>query len=125
MRYNTLWSNFYKLKTYKGELSWMNPVKPSHVGKYSISNGTQWFYTYVLICEKTGTFYVGATSDLKKRLEQHRKGEVFYTRNRGPVKLVYCEACLNRDDSFRRERYLKSGMGKRYIRNRIKGGLTG
>ena len=103
----------------------MNPVRPPHVGKSSISNGTQWFYTYVLICEKTGTFYTGATSDLRERLEQHRKGEVFCTRNRGPVKLVYCEACLNRDDSFRRERYSKTGMGKRYIRNRIKGGLTG
>ena len=103
----------------------MNPVKPLSVGKNLISNRNRWFYTYVLICEKIGTFYVGATSDLKKRLEQHRKGEVFYTRSRGPVKLVYCEACLNRDDSFRRERYLKSGMCKRYIRNRIKGGLTG
>jgi len=32
---------------------------------------------------------------------------------------------LNKEDAYRREKYLKTGMGKRYIRNRIKGGLTG
>jgi putative endonuclease len=62
---------------------------------------------------------------LKKRLDQHISGEVFFTRSRGPIKLVYYEACLNRDDAFRRERYLKTGMGKRFIKNRIKGDLTG
>ena len=91
----------------------MNPVRPV------------WFYTYVLKCQKTETFYTGTTNDLKQRLEQHKKGQVYYTRNKLPVKLVYFEACLNRDDTYRRERYLKTGMGKRYLRNRLKGGLTG
>ncbi len=63
--------------------------------------------------------------DLKQRLEQHKKGQVYYTKNKLPVKLVYFEACLNSDDACRRERYLKTGMGKRYLRNRLKGGLTG
>ncbi len=84
----------------------MSPVRP-------------WFYTYVIYCNKTGTMYTGATMDLTKRMEQHCSGKVFYTRNKGPVELVYFEACLNKDDAYRRERYLKSGMGKRYIRNRI------
>jgi len=103
----------------------MIPVRPPAAGKLSTSSKIQWFYTYVLLCEKTGTFYTGATGDLRKRLEQHRKGDVSYTCNRGPIKLVYYEACLNREDSFRRERYLKTGMGKRFIKNRLKGGLTG
>ncbi|PIY96439.1 MAG: excinuclease ABC subunit C, partial [Candidatus Kerfeldbacteria bacterium CG_4_10_14_0_8_um_filter_42_10] len=34
--------------------------------------------------------------------------------------LIYYEACLNKDDAFARERYLKSGMGKRYLKNRLK-----
>jgi putative endonuclease len=91
----------------------MNPVRPV------------WFYTYVLMCEKTNTFYTGCTNDLKQRMEQHNKGEVFSTKSRLPVKLIYFEACLNKSDAFRRERYLKTGMGKRYIKNRIKEGLTG
>ena len=89
----------------------MNPVRP-------------WFYTYVLKC-KMGTFYTGATNNLEKRLEQHKKGQVYYTKDRLPVMLVYFEACLNKDDTYRRERYLKTGIGKRYLKNRIKGGLTG
>ena len=40
-------------------------------------------------------------------------------------KLIYAECCLNKDDAYRRERYLKTTMGKRYLRNRQKGGLTG
>jgi len=91
----------------------MNPVRP------------QWFYTYVLKCEKSGTFYTGATSNLERRLEQHRNGKVYYTKIRRPVHLIYFEACLNKEDAYRRERYLKTGMGKRYLRNRLKQGLTG
>jgi putative endonuclease len=83
-----------------------------------------WFYTYVLKSEKGSEFYTGATADLKRRLRQHNEGSVNSTGNRRPLKLIYFEACLNEKDAFRRERYLKSGMGKRYIRNRVKGGLT-
>ncbi|MFA6185972.1 MAG: GIY-YIG nuclease family protein [Phycisphaerae bacterium] len=83
-----------------------------------------WFYTYVLKCEKTGTFYTGCTNDLKQRIEQHTKGKVCYTKHRLPIKLIYSEACLNKDDAYRRERYLKTGIGKRYIKNRLKGWLT-
>ena len=89
----------------------MSPVRPL-------------FYTYVLKCD-TGIFYTGATNDLDDRLKQHEMGKVFYTKNKLPVRLVYFEACLNKSDAYRRERYLKTGMGKRYLNNRIKGGLTG
>lgn len=58
-------------------------------------------------------------------MEQHKNGEVHYTKIRLPVKLVYFEGCLNKSDVFRRERYLKTGMGKRYIKNRITEGLNG
>ena len=34
-------------------------------------------------------------------------------------------SCLNKDDAYCRERYLKTGMGKKYLKNRLKGGLTG
>lgn len=91
----------------------MNPVRPL------------WFYTYVLRCEKTKTFYTGTTNNLTKRLDQHNRGEVYSTRNKLPIRLIYAEACLDKGDAYRRERYLKTGMGKRYIRNRLRGGLTG
>ena len=70
-------------------------------------------------------FYTGMTSNLKQRLEQHNKGLTQSTKYRKPLKLIYFEAYLNKNDAFRREKYLKSGMGKRDLRNRLKGGLTG
>ncbi len=84
-----------------------------------------WFYTYVLKCGKTNTFYTGTTNNLKRRFEEHAKGQVYYTKDRFPISLVYFEACLSKDDAYRRERYLKTGMGKRFLKNRLRQGLTG
>lgn len=81
-------------------------------------------YVYILRDIKNGRLYTGYTIDLRKRLEEHRTGKSVYTKGRGPYKLVYYEACLNIEDAKARERYLKSGMGKRYIKNRIKRFLT-
>jgi len=62
---------------------------------------------------------VGFTSDLNRRLKRHNDGLVESTRPRKPFDLVYYEACVNKQDAIRREKYLKSTYGKRYIRNRI------
>lgn len=78
------------------------------------------FYVYVLKSQKDNNFYTGYSSDLKKRLKHHNDGLSNSTKSRLPVDLVYYEACLNRQDAISREKYLKSGMGKRYIKNRIK-----
>ena len=78
------------------------------------------FYVYVLLSEKDGNLYTGSSSDLKRRIVEHKNGRVKSTTNRRPLKLVYYEACLNEDDARGRERYLKSGMGKKYIRGRLK-----
>ncbi len=78
------------------------------------------YYVYVLLSEKDSRFYAGATSDLKSRVKQHNEGKVQSTKNRKPLQLIYYEACVSQDDAFRREKYLKTGMGKRYLRNRLK-----
>ena len=83
------------------------------------------FYTYVLRSEKGGQFYVGFTKDLELRFEQHSKGLVESTKHRRPLQLIYYEACLNRDDATKREKYLKSYHGKMFLRNRLKSYLTG
>ena len=76
-------------------------------------------YTYVLYSQCDGEWYTGATSDLKTRVREHAEGRVESTAWRRPLLLAYYEACLNREDAFRRERYLKTGRGKRYIRQRL------
>ena len=78
------------------------------------------YYVYVLISEKDGKFYTGSTDDLKRRINQHNSGYAKSTMNRRPLKLIYYEACLEESDARRREKYLKSGMGKKYLRGRIR-----
>ena len=82
------------------------------------------FYTYIIKSEKSGRLYTGFTSDLRKRLSRHYSNESGYTKKRGPYKLIYYEACLNRKDAWAREKYLKTGMGKRFVTNRLKHFLT-
>ena len=78
------------------------------------------FYTYVLKSEKGGRLYTGSTNDLRKRFKEHNSGKSVYTAKRGPYKLIYYEACSSEGDARTREKYLKTGMGKRYIQNRLK-----
>ena len=78
------------------------------------------YYVYLLLSEKDGHFYTGSTSDLKRRLNEHNSGKVKSTTFRKPFKLIYYEGCLNEDDARGREKYLKSGMGKKYLKNRLK-----
>ena len=74
---------------------------------------------------KDNNFYVGFSKDLKLRFEQHGKGLVETTRDRRPLILIYYEACINKDDATKREKYLKSYHGKMFIRKRLKSYLTG
>ncbi len=77
------------------------------------------FYTYVLQ-NKNKHFYTGYTKDLRKRFKEHNTRKSKYTKYNGPYMLIYYEACLNEYDAKSREQYLKSGLGKRYIKNRLK-----
>ena len=83
------------------------------------------FYVYVLISLRDEGLYIGFTKDLKSRIKRHNSGMVESTKNRLPLKLVYYEACLNQSDALRREKYLKTTYGRRYLKNRLRGYFTG
>jgi putative endonuclease len=76
-------------------------------------------YVYVLLSETDGQFYTGYTLNLNNRISDHNNGRVSSTKFRTPLKLIYFEGCLNQQDATRREKYLKSGNGKIYLRNRL------
>lgn len=78
-----------------------------------------YYYVYILLSDVDNQFYTGYTSDLKQRLKIHNEGKVYSTRNRRPLRLIYFEGCINQQDATRREKYLKSGSGKIYLRNRL------
>lgn len=82
------------------------------------------FYVYILKSKSDGKWYTGCTNDLRKRFNQHREGKVASTKDRLPVELIYYEMCLDQTDAYNREKYLKTGMGKRYIKNRLKSFLS-
>ena len=77
------------------------------------------WYVYLLQNEY-GKWYTGATHDMPKRILEHNSGKTRTTKYRGPWKVIYCEICINKSDVFAREKYLKSGMGKRFLKNRLK-----
>ncbi|MBX4216260.1 GIY-YIG nuclease family protein [Candidatus Parcubacteria bacterium] len=83
------------------------------------------YYTYVLRSITSGRWYTGSTEDLRERFKQHNaSSKRRYTKGRGLYELIYYEACRNRQDASAREKYLKSTIGKRYLRNRLKRSLS-
>ncbi|MBU1104530.1 MAG: GIY-YIG nuclease family protein [Patescibacteria group bacterium] len=86
------------------------------------------YYVYVLFSLKDSGFYIGFTTNLKIRLIQHAKGQVTSTKNRIPLKLIHYEYFTNRHDALSREKYLKSGYGRRslnkFLQNTIRTIIT-
>jgi len=78
------------------------------------------FYVYVLKSLSDGMFYTGSTNDLQRRFKEHNNGLNFSTKHRRPFILIYYEACLDEKDARVREKYLKTGIGKKYLVNRLK-----
>lgn len=77
------------------------------------------FYTYVLFT-KDRHFYIGYSQNLTARFHEHQTGKVTSTKLKLPVTLLYYEACLHQFDALKREKYLKSGPGRKYLRNRLR-----
>ena len=78
------------------------------------------FYVYVLHSEFDQGLYIGFSADLRRRLAEHRQGLAFATSFRGPWRLIYYEAYLEEEDALGRERYLKSGGGRRFLKNQLR-----
>lgn len=72
-------------------------------------------YTYVLQSESDQGLYIGYSTDLRRRLTEHRAGAARATSHRGPWRLVYYEAYLEKDDALGREEFLKSGAGRKHL----------
>ena len=93
-----------------------NPVVQSEL--YYRANRIYWIYIPLSLKDKKR--YIGFTSDLKNRLKQHKEGKVFSTKYRRPLILIYTEGCLSEEDARRREKYLKTTGGRRFLAKRLK-----
>jgi len=76
------------------------------------------YYCYILRCADGG-YYYGSTTDLSRRVEEHRRGRVRVTRPRRPVQLVYYETFPTQLEAFRREHRFKNGRTRKTTRDRL------
>jgi len=84
------------------------------------SENSRSFYYVYLLGSGGSHLYVGVTSDLKRRIREHNEKKVFSTRPYAPWELIYYEACRNKQDAIRREKYLKTSQGSRLLKRRLK-----
>ena len=74
------------------------------------------YYTYVLQSLKDKNLYIGFSSNLRQRLQQHKFGGSISTKKRLPSCLVFYEAFLSEEDARRREGYFKTNKGKKALK---------
>ena len=76
------------------------------------------FTVYVMVSERSGRRYVGCTSKtLKERLSWHQRSTTSWTRNERPFKLVHSEEFSEKSAALRREKYFKTGQGRKTVEN--------
>ncbi|MEI6327195.1 MAG: GIY-YIG nuclease family protein [Candidatus Roizmanbacteria bacterium] len=73
------------------------------------------YYVYVLESEDKKRLYKGMTGDLEKRLHQHELGQSQTTKMFGKFKLILVETFNTREEARKREKYLKSGVGREWL----------
>jgi putative endonuclease len=71
---------------------------------------------YVYLIESQGKFYVGFTSDLEKRLQEHNRGKSFYTKSNSNWVIIFYEAFIDKADAKRREQYFKTTPGRKALK---------
>lgn len=74
---------------------------------------------YVLKSEAARKSYVGITQDLAKRLKQHNEGKSFYTKRYRPWMIIYKEKTDSLKEARKREKYLKSAAGRKFLKKFI------
>ena len=75
---------------------------------------------YIYILRSKNRFYTGSTNNLKRRVDEHNKGQNIATKPYVPWELVFYEAYLERFDAMRREKYLKTTQGRQTLRRMLR-----
>lgn len=108
------------------QLEWESSLTrlPNYIIIFRIKSQTFYsmnkYYVYTLLSLKDSKFYVGLTTNLRSRLQQHARGEVKSTKNRRPLKLIHYEYFINEQDAKAREVFLKSGFGRNQLKQALK-----
>ena len=77
------------------------------------------YFIYVLKSQKDNKLYYGFTNNLERRIMEHNNGKVGSTKSRTPFKLIYFENAISILEARKKEKYFKSGFGRKYIKNKL------
>ena len=86
---------------------------------YKLKHSSFVAFIYILKSHKDNGIYIGSTRNLYNGFNQHLKGKVKSTKSRKPLVLIYFEEFENYSDAFKRERYLKTGTGRDWIKQNV------
>lgn len=82
------------------------------------------YCVYVLLSMRDSHFYIGYTTDLKRRLTEHYNGYSKATAPRRPFRLIFCEYFVSQGDALRREGYLKTTAGRKGLKLILRDALS-
>jgi len=74
------------------------------------------FYVYVLSSTEYKKSYVGCTDSIERRLTEHNSGKMVFTKRYKPWRLIHSEKFETLGEARRRESYLKTGAGRRFLK---------
>ena len=73
------------------------------------------YYVYVLKSGLDGIRYVGSSNNPPERLRRHNDGDSCFTKGHRPWELIYKEEYCTRPEAMKREKFLKSGQGRKFL----------
>lgn len=80
--------------------------------------------TFILYSQRDKGLYIGYTTNIKNRLKEHAEGSVISTKARRPFKLIFLESYVNKGDAMRREKYLKTTVGRKMLKVMLRDTLS-
>jgi putative endonuclease len=81
------------------------------------------YYVYILRSLRDKKFYIGYTSDLRRRFKEHNDGNTISTKFRRPFELIFYEAYISIIDAKCREKYFKTAKGKSTLKMMLQDSL--
>jgi putative endonuclease len=82
------------------------------------------YCVYIIQSKVDGTYYVGQTEDVRRRLQWHNEGKSKYTKPKIPWEVMYVEEFNTRREAIRRERKIKRKKSRKYIEWLINRGVA-
>jgi len=79
------------------------------------------YFIYAILCDNQ-SIYIGQTDDLIKRWQEHLNGKVSWTSKYKPVEIIHYEVYATREEAVKREKELKTGFGRKWIKRELKAG---